>query len=103
MVEFKPAKRTLDQNARMWACLAEISERVDWYGQKLSSEDWKNIFAAALRQSRVVPGIDGLSHVPLGLYTSNLSKYEMSDLLEIINAFAAERGIIFKEDSNDRS
>lgn len=97
VIEFKSEKRSLDQNAKMWACLAEISEQVDWYGEKLSSEDWKNVFTAALRQSRVVPGIDGISKVPLGLYTSNLSKLEFGDLLEIINAFAAERGIILQE------
>lgn len=97
VVEFKPEKRTLDQNAKLWAMLAEISEQVNWYGQKLSPEDWKNVFTAALRQSRVVPGIDGLSHVPLGLYTSNLSKAEFGDLLEIIHAFCAERGVVLKD------
>lgn len=94
VVEFKTSKRTLDQNAKMWADLTEVSAKVDWHGQKLSVYDWKNIFTAALRQSRVVPGIDGISLVPLGLYTSNLTKIEFGDLLEIIAAFCAERGII---------
>ncbi len=97
VVEFKPAKRTLDQNAKLWAMLAEISEQVDWYGQKLSSEDWKNIFTAALRQSRTVPGIDGISLVPLGLYTSNLSKEAFADLITLMDAFCAERGVILSQ------
>lgn len=97
VVEIKPPKRTLDQNAKMWADLTEISAKVDWYGQKLSVYDWKNIFTAALRQSRVVPGLDGMSLVPLGLYTSNLSKIEFSDLLEIIQAFCAERGVVLSQ------
>lgn len=97
LVEFKPAKRTLDQNAKLWSMLAEISEQLDWYGTKLSSEDWKNVFTAALRQSRTVPGIDGVSLVPLGLYTSNLSKEAFSELLELIHAFCAERGVTLRE------
>ena len=55
----KPATRSLEQNARLWAMLAEISEQVDWYGQKLTSEEWKDVFKAEWKRQKVVPGIDG--------------------------------------------
>lgn len=94
-VEFKSTQRTLDQNSRLWACLTDIAQQVDWYGQKLSADDWKDVFTASLRRARVVPGLDAGTFVPLGMRTSDMTKQEFSDLLELINAFAAERGVTF--------
>ncbi len=46
-VEFKATKRSPDQNSKMWACLTDVAIHVVWYGQKLSADDWKDIFTAA--------------------------------------------------------
>lgn len=96
-VEFRGPRRSLDQNSLMWSFLGQISKQVDWYGQKLSSEDWKDVLTASMRRTRVVPGIDAGTFVPLGMRTSQMSKQELSDLLELIQAFAAERGVKFRE------
>jgi hypothetical protein len=95
-VEYKGPARSLDQNAKLWACLTEIACQVEWYGQKLTCDDWKDVFTASLRRARVVPGLDAGSFVPLGMRTSDMSKAEFSELLELIHAFAAEHGVIFK-------
>ena len=84
--------RTLEQNALMWAMLADISSQVDWYGQKLTSEEWKDVFSASLKRQKVVPGLDG-GFVVCGQRTSKMTKGEMSDLVELMNAFCAERGV----------
>lgn len=84
--------RSLEQNARMWAQLEDISRKVDWYGQRLTKEEWKDVFSAALKRQKVVPGLDG-GFVVCGQRTSNMGKREMSDLLELMNAFCAERGV----------
>lgn len=97
-VEFKHAKRTLPQNALLWARLTDIARQVEWYGQKLSAEDWKDVFTASLRRARVVPGLESGTFVPIGMRTSDMSKSEMADLLELIAAFGAERGVEFSED-----
>lgn len=96
-VEFKGPKRSVPQNDLMWSRLTEIAENVVWYGQKLSPDDWKDIFTASLRKARVVPGLDAGSFVPLGMRTSDMSKEEMTALLDLIDAFAAERGVEFHE------
>jgi hypothetical protein len=96
-VEFKASKRTLPQNDLMWARLTDISRQLEWYGERLTPVDWKDIFTAALRKARVVPGIDPGSFVLLGLHTSDMDKEEMGNLLDLIDAFAAERGIVFSE------
>src|ERR1700744_6555533 len=96
-VEFRAPRRSLDQNALMWSLLGQISKSVDWYGQKLSSEDWKDVLTASLRRTRVVPGIDAGTFVPLGMRTSQMTKEEISELIELIYAFGAERDVKFRE------
>jgi hypothetical protein len=96
-VEFRAPRRSLDQNNLLWSLLGQISKQVDWYGQKLSSEDWKDVLTASLRRTRVVPGIDAGTFVPLGMRTSQMTKQELGDLLELVYAFGAERGVHFRE------
>lgn len=95
VVEVKQEKRSLAQNARLWAMLTDISRQVEWYGQKLSPEDWKNVFTAALKKTRAVPGIDG-GIVVLGQSTSRMTKAEMAELQELMEAFGAEKGVKFR-------
>lgn len=90
-------RRNLDQNARMWAMLADISGQVDWYGKRLTPEDWKHVFSSSLRRLEVVPNLDGTGFVALGLSTSRMSKREMSDLIELMFAFGAERDVEWTE------
>lgn len=102
-VEFKKARRSIEANAKMWAMLTDIACQVEWYGSKLSSEDWKDVFSASLRKARVVPGIDTGTFVPLGMRTSDMSKEEMSNLIELIAAFGAERGVVFSEQQSEEA
>ena len=93
-LEIKQVTRSLEQNARLWAMLDEISDQVDWYGRKLTAEEWKHVFTAALKKQDVVPGIDG-GFVVLGISTSKMTKAEMSDLQTLMEAFGAEKGVRF--------
>ena len=96
VVEVKPLTRTIEQNKILWAMLTDISEQINWHGNKLSNEDWKHIFSAALSQQRVVPNIDGNGFVVLGKSTSKMSVAEMSDMIELIQAFGAQHNVKFK-------
>jgi hypothetical protein len=98
-VEFKEAKRSSEQNARFWAMLTDVATQLTWHGQKLTSDDWKLIFLDALkRELRIVPNITGNGFVNLGRSSSDLTKAEFSDLIEIIAAFGAEHGVQFQDD-----
>lgn len=102
-VEFKRAKRTMPQNDRMWAMLTDVSRQVTHHGIKLSPDDWKLVFLDALkRETRMVPNIDDNGFVNLGRSSSDLSKDEMTDLIEIIFAFGAKHGVVFQEPSDRR-
>jgi hypothetical protein len=89
--------RSLDQNARLWALLADVSAQVEWHGRKLDSESWKHVFTSSLKKLDVVPNLEGTGFVALGLSTSRMSKRELSDLMELIAAFGAERGVEWTE------
>lgn len=95
-LEVKRETRTNDQNRLLWSLLTDVSMQVEWYGQRLSPEDFKHIFTASLKKQRAVPGIDG-GIVALGQSTSRMTKAQLSDLIELIYAFGAERGVVFKE------
>ena len=95
-VEIKEPKRSTDQNAKMWACLSDIAAQKTHHGVRLSPEDWKILFMSALKQEvRMVPNLEGNGLVTLGRSTSDLSKAEFSDLLEIIHAWGAANGVVF--------
>lgn len=88
--------RHLAQNARLWASLTEVSKQVDWYGQHLTPDEWKDVFSAVLKKQKVVPGIEG-GFVICGQRTSKMSIREFSELLEVIYAFGAEHGVVFSD------
>lgn len=87
-----PPTRSKEQNALLWPLLTEVSNQVVWYGQKLTKEQWKDVFTASLKKQMVVPGLDG-GFVVCGLSTRVFGKKLFSDLIELILAFAAERGV----------
>ena len=98
-VEFKASKRSIPQNDRMWAMLTDVATQLPWHGSKLTPDDWKLIFLDALkRETRTVPSIDGDGFVVL-TRSSDLSKEEMSDLMELISMFGAKHGVLFADET----
>lgn len=99
-VEFKHSRRTLPQNSRMWAMLTDVASQVKWHGVRLAPDDWKLIFLDALKQEmRIVPNLEGNGFVNLGRSSSDLSKGEMGDLMELIAAWGANHGVKFHDDA----
>lgn len=95
------SRRSILQNAKLWACLADIAEQLEWpvngVLQKLSSEDWKTLITAAARQeTRVAAGLSG-GAVMLGASTRKMTVAEMGDVIEFMHAFGAERGVVWSE------
>jgi NinB protein len=99
-VRITPPTRTLDQNARLWAQLNDVSDQVVWHGRKLSKDEWKHVFSASLKHQDVVPGLDG-GFVVMALSTSKMNKKELSDLMELISAFGAQQGVQFQDQARE--
>ena len=97
-IEFKESKRSIPQNDRMWAMLTDIASQLTHHGEKYDAEEWKLLFLDALnRECRLAPSLEGGGVVNLKR-SSDLSKEEMTDLMEIIAAWGAKHGVKFGDD-----
>ena len=98
-VEVKASKRTLPQNNLMWSMLTDIAQQVPWHGVRLRPDDYKYLFLDALkRERRMMPNLEGDGFVDLGRSSSDLSKEEMSDMVALIQMFAAKHGVKLHDD-----
>lgn len=94
VLELRPERRSDAQNRRLWSMLTDISRQVDWHGQKLTNEEWKDVFSAALKRAKVVPGLDG-GFVVCGQSTSRMNKAEMTEMQDLMEAFGVNHGVQF--------
>ena len=97
-IEFKAVRRSLPQNSRFYAMLTDIATQLKWCGEVLRPEEWKFLFLDALkRELRMVPNLDGNGVVNIGRSSSDLTKQEMSDAMELMAAFGAQHGVTFHD------
>ena len=95
------ARRSTEQNRKMWPLLEEVAAQATLNGERYDAEEWKLIFMSALSrtlklESRIIRGI--LSEpINLGRSTSKLEKELFSELIELIQAFGAENGVVFHD------
>jgi hypothetical protein len=88
-------KRSNVLNAKMWAVLTQL-EPIEWYGNRLTKEEWKDVITASLKRQKIVPGIDG-GFVVCGLHTRDMPSGEIWDVIDTAYALGSERGIRFIE------
>lgn len=97
-LEFKAPRRSLPQNDLLWSRLTDVArQKPEYYGHQMTAEDWKDVFVAALRKCRMLPGIDG-GIVPVGLRSSDLTKEEFTELLDLISHFAVMNNISLSDE-----
>lgn len=97
VVEVKPPRRTIPQNARLWAMLTAVSAaKPD--GRELTPDVWKALFMHSLdHEQRFEMALDGKGFIPLGFRSSKLTVAQMSDLFAVIEEYAARNGIDLEE------
>jgi hypothetical protein len=94
-VEFKSVKRSLPQNDLMWAMLTDISVQARHNGRQYSPDQWKVIFMAAIgREVQFIPSLDGKTFIPWGQSSSDLSRQEMTALIDFMDAWCAQNGVV---------
>jgi hypothetical protein len=102
-VEFREAKRSTEQNSKLWACLSDVSTQITHQGRRYDPDRWKVIFMYALgRETEFMPSLDGVTFIPYGPRSSELSVAEMSELIEFIVAEGTKRGVIFHDPETKR-
>jgi hypothetical protein len=89
-------RRNNRQNALLHATLADIASRREWAGRKWEAEVWKRLLTAAWMRTRgeqlvVVPALDGHGVDVVFQRTSRLSKADMAELIDFIQAWEAQQ------------
>lgn len=95
VLDIRKDTRSNEQNRRLWSLLADLAHQVNWHGNKLTADEWKCVLTASLKRQKVVPGLDG-GFVVLGQSTSKMTRAEMAELQELIEAFGAQQNVRFK-------
>ncbi len=98
VVTVAEAKRSGEQNNLLWALLTEIAQAKP-EGRQWTPETWKSAFMHFLgHQVMFAEGLDGSGPFPLGFRSSQLTKKQMTDLIECIYAYGAEHGVAFSHE-----
>lgn len=82
------------QNALLHATLTDIAARREWAGRKWDAEVWKRLLTAAWMRAQgeqvvVVPALDGHGVDVVFQRTSKLSKGQMAELIDFVQAWEA--------------
>ena len=101
VAEFKDATRTLEQNAKMWPMLEDISKQVEWYKNRLTRDEWKDFFSAIILKQKVIPNMEGTGFIAVGGRTSKMGKKMFSEMIELIYAFGADHDVVWSEKSKE--
>ena len=89
--------RSNQQNARMWAQLADIANARP-EGRQWTPETWKCAFLHSLgHQVRFAEGLDGSGPFPIGFHSSTLTVGQMADLITVISEYGDRHGVEWSE------
>ena len=92
VMTIKEGTRTLDQNAKMWAMLSDISAAKP-EGRMHTPEVWKCLFMSACGHAvQFEIGLDD-KPFPVGFRTSRLSKHQMADLITFVAEYGDRHGV----------
>ena len=96
--------RSDKQNRMMWPILAEFEKQADIDGRTLTDHQWKSVFLEALgHEQTMLPSLDGSRWFAAGLRSSRLTEAQFSDLLALMLAEAAQRGVDLKGIGDDEA
>ena len=96
VVTIRQATRSLDQSAKMWALLSDLS-RAKPDGRTHTPEVWKELMMHACGHAvQFELGING-QPFPVGFRSSRLTKSQMSDLIEFIYEYGSRHGVVWTD------
>jgi hypothetical protein len=92
VLTIREANRSLDQNAKLWSMLSDIS-RAKPEGRRHTPEVWKSLVMHACGHAvQFEIGLNG-QPFPTGFKSSRLTKQQMSDLIEWVIQYGDEHGV----------
>ena len=95
-------KRSNDQNDKMWAMLTDLSVAKP-EGRRLIPEDWKVLMMHACGwECQFLEGLDGRPF-PKGFSSSQLTKSQMGDLINFIQAYGDQHNVRWSDQEKDEA
>lgn len=98
VVKIEAPARTLDQSSKFYALCSQLAQStLTWDGERQSKRAWHDLLLhawmiATNKQPRLVEGLNG-GRVSLLMGTRDMSKTDMSELIDFAAAWAIEHGI----------
>lgn len=100
-VERLDRKRSLQQNARLWAILTHVSDQVaDEEGKKYSPETWMSFFKSKFLGKRAI-SVDGELHL-VEKRSSTLKTVEFGEFMTQIEVWSIDHGVNFYDSIRDK-
>jgi hypothetical protein len=98
VVNVRQPSRSLDQNAKLWAMLSDIA-RAQPLGRRHTTETWKCLFMQACGHAvHFEAGLSG-EPFPVGFRSSRLTKRQMCELIDFIQAWGDEQGVTWSDET----
>lgn len=99
VIEVRRETRSLAENRKLHALLGLIADQIEWGGKLRDVETWKRLLTAAWLRARgedteVLPAIDGRGVDVVFRRTAQLTRQECAELIDFIEAWSAEQGIV---------
>jgi hypothetical protein len=101
IVTVREPTRNLDQNARLWAMLGDLSKQ-EPAGIKATPEEWKCLTMHACGwECQFLPGLLDGRPFPIGFRSSRLTVKQMAALITWLRAYGDEQGVVWSEPHPD--
>lgn len=85
------------QRMKFNAMCGDLSKQVLWDGERLRPVEWKHWLTAAIKQLRMVRGLEPGTIVFVGEGLARKAKAEVSDLIELAYWFGTQHGVTWSE------
>ena len=102
-LEIKETNKSREQEEKYHAMIGEIAKQASHLGAKWDAEDFKRLLVHQFaketgrdKNTKVVPSLDGLSIVQLGLQTRKFTKEDGNEFIEWLYAWCANNGVDIK-------
>ena len=95
VIRFQKPGRTIPQNDRMWVMLTDVARQTEHNGRRYTPDQWKALFMHACgHEAHFMPGLNG-EPFPAGFRSSKLNKEQMTELMDFIDAWGTQNGVVW--------
>lgn len=95
-----PPKASDELTGRMHCAIRCVANQATLYGEKLTEDEWKAVFVAAMYGQKTVRFND--RYIVVQKQTRGMSGPQKYDVTELVYAWGSENGVEFDDDPNEQ-